>query len=635
MGAEPSASELRLFETLKQARAWERCPAGVVAGWFLLVVWAAGWRDVPVIDDWTYAWTVEHLLRTGTFRVLDWSSTYPLSQAVWGAAWSAVLGFSFASLRLSTIALALACCWALYLTLRELGARQGVALFGAMALAANPVFVLLSASFMTDVPFVAFTALALLCYVRGAARGREALVWWAGLWSVLAFLTRAAGIVTPAAGLPLLLRPGDSSRTRLRVALALAVPLGGMLLAGLALRRSLGVTSVMTRWLWNLEAGVDLAPNIEALLLVSFHLLPVLLAAAGVHRLWHRPVALVAGAAAVAGAVVACLGEIPLPLRAHQNWTLLEVGASRALMSGRLTVHEPPWLGMPLRAVNLLALTVLVAACFSRGGPLRAALGGGRRSLAELFPCLIRWRGQWARSPVPSRSLRGIACRPGSPSVGADAAASGPEAPLHRSSERPGGPEPRQAAEGTHGQRLARASLLAYLAGSVVVTNLLWTFHDRYYMPLLPPLIALTLGIPDRSAPTSRPAIGALLLFGAIGLVGTRDALRVNEAAGRAVRELIAAGVPLAEIDAGYAWNGWLLYAHPEDLGPGRSPREDVPWVTSERPAKYVIATTPLEGYDVVREVGWSGLPWPAPTRLLVLERRPAPAESATGRPPR
>ena len=58
-------------------------------------------RDVPVIDDWTYAWSVERLLQHGELRVLDWSAVIPLGHALWGALWSWVLGFSFGTLRLA------------------------------------------------------------------------------------------------------------------------------------------------------------------------------------------------------------------------------------------------------------------------------------------------------------------------------------------------------------------------------------------------------------------------------------------------------------------------------------------------------------------------------------------------------
>src|SRR5512133_1181416 len=43
---------------------------------------------VPVIDDWTYAWSVGHFLRTGSLRMLEWSQLYPIPQILWGALWS-------------------------------------------------------------------------------------------------------------------------------------------------------------------------------------------------------------------------------------------------------------------------------------------------------------------------------------------------------------------------------------------------------------------------------------------------------------------------------------------------------------------------------------------------------------------
>ena len=35
---------------------------------------------MPFVDDWTYAWSVEQLLKTGELRISDWSAHYPLAQ---------------------------------------------------------------------------------------------------------------------------------------------------------------------------------------------------------------------------------------------------------------------------------------------------------------------------------------------------------------------------------------------------------------------------------------------------------------------------------------------------------------------------------------------------------------------------
>jgi hypothetical protein len=118
-------------------------------------------RDAPVIDDWVYAWSVEHLLRTGELRVLDISAIYPLAQILWGALFAQIAGFSFGILRLSTVVLALLGCGALHLTLRELGFSRAMSLLGALTMALDPVFFAMSFSFMTDASFVSVAIMAL------------------------------------------------------------------------------------------------------------------------------------------------------------------------------------------------------------------------------------------------------------------------------------------------------------------------------------------------------------------------------------------------------------------------------------------------------------------------------------------
>src|SRR5689334_24750965 len=62
--------------------------------------------DVPLHDDCTYAWRVEHFLKTGKLEVLDWSIHYPLAQILWGAMFCLPVGFSFSARRVSTVVFA-------------------------------------------------------------------------------------------------------------------------------------------------------------------------------------------------------------------------------------------------------------------------------------------------------------------------------------------------------------------------------------------------------------------------------------------------------------------------------------------------------------------------------------------------
>jgi 4-amino-4-deoxy-L-arabinose transferase-like glycosyltransferase len=544
-----------------------------LAAWFALVAAATGaWRNVPLIDDWTYAWTVEHLLRTGRFRVLDWSSTYPVSPAIWGAAWSEVFGFSFASLRVSTLLLGVACSAALYAMLRQLDASPRLAWIGALTLATNPLFVFLSSSFMTDVPFMTFTTLALLCYVRAATSGETRFVWFGGAWALAAFLARQVGLITPVAALPLLVWPvtDRSRRERMRMAIALGVSWALIVVVWAALRRMLGTTSVMTHWMWNMLARPSsyASLNTYLMVLVGFYMLPAMLARASAAGFWRRPRLAAVVLAATAVLLVAVFGTIPQPLKPDQTWSLREVGASRALIDGGLASRAVAPFAWPVRAVTLLSTALLLVALLGRHGPFAACAALVRQAAARV-----------RRLPADGDTLAGWA--------------------------------------------LARAPLLTYIAAYLVVTNVLWMYHDRYYLVLVPPLLALTL-TPCRLDRYPRSATIALVCFAAVALVGTGDALRFNQAVGDASQKLVDAGVPPSQIDAGYAWNGWRLYAHPGNLEPGQTPFSDVPWITSARKTEFAISTARVPGYEVWREVSWRDLPWPGPNRLLVLRRTPA-----------
>src|SRR5262245_29602065 len=187
------------------ARAWERrdllafaiIAAPFVIGWLLV----SPWQNVPVIDDWVYAWSVEHLIKTRQLRVVDWSAIYPVTQILWGALFARILGFSFGALRLSTVVAAVAGCWALYLTFRELAIPFSSSVLGALSVALHPVYFALAFSFMTDVPFVSAASIALFFYVSALQRQSVRRLWWGSAAAVAAFLIRPIVIVIPLAAL--------------------------------------------------------------------------------------------------------------------------------------------------------------------------------------------------------------------------------------------------------------------------------------------------------------------------------------------------------------------------------------------------------------------------------------------------
>ncbi len=519
---------------------------GMILATTLLVYLPA---EIPIVDDWTYAWSVEHFLHTGELRMLEWSAHYPLAQVLWGALFSQLFGFSFVVLRLSTLVLAWAGLLAFFLTLREVGIGPFPAGLATLALWCNPVFFVLSHSFMTDVPFVSAMNAALLFYVRWVNRRRT---WDLGLGSVLtmlAFLNRQLG-----------------------AALAL-IPLGYLLLA-----RWLGRERWTLPWsqliyllmpflgigltLWWIKAGhgetriyIQKAQNLRLLLAISgwryvqelLHLLLYLglalwpLAWTAFGRLSRHGLIWASGVAAVLSGL--CLwqaGTLPNPLGVMLTWD--ELGHSSPLIT-----REPAQRQLPLWSQALV---------------LGMALSGAVVIMAVLWDSWRRW---------------------------------------------------------LHGVRGPGTVLLLNSLMQGLLLGVLWLFYDRYYLPLLPGVMALLIGLLRPTRAVKILGIAGVLLWGIIAISGTIDLFRCNMTVAEARTWLLRQGVAPEHIDAGYALNGWWLYAHARSEPPRRGREPDVPWITGWTALPYKIAGAADPSYAVVRSFRWRTL-WAALDTVYVLE---------------
>jgi hypothetical protein len=177
------------------------------------------------------------------------------------------------------------------------------------------------------------------------------------------------------------------------------------------------------------------------------------------------------------------------------------------------------------------------------------------------------------------------------------------------------------------------APVVAYLSAYLVLGNVLWFYHDRYWLPVLFAIVVLALGRNVTVVRAPALAWGVATLFAAIALVGTRDTFRFNQAVRDGSQVLVDRGVPRSDLDAGYSWNGWMLYAHPENLAQGPGGRPDVPWVTTMRMTPYVLATSPMPDYVIERKITWDDRWWPRPDHLFVLRRQGSGTSPSTGGP--
>ena len=118
----------------------------------MLLIWPKA--EVGVNDDWVYTITALDFLRTGHFIFHGWASPMLGWQAMWGALFAKLFGATFTAVRLSTVPVAAANVLLYHAILRRFGLNPAHATFGTLVLALSPVFLPLSASFMTDVPAV-------------------------------------------------------------------------------------------------------------------------------------------------------------------------------------------------------------------------------------------------------------------------------------------------------------------------------------------------------------------------------------------------------------------------------------------------------------------------------------------------
>jgi hypothetical protein len=171
----------------------------IAAGWIALLLLIPPQHEYPIIDDWNHINSVRDMLDTGQFVMPPTMQANLVGLTVWGAGWSKLFGFSITTLTYSTLFLALAGLLAFYGIARSLGVAPAGALLGTALLGFNPIYLDLSYSFMTDVPFVALVLISCFCYVRGVRGHGLDWLWAGGFFSGWAFLIRQFGLLVPVA----------------------------------------------------------------------------------------------------------------------------------------------------------------------------------------------------------------------------------------------------------------------------------------------------------------------------------------------------------------------------------------------------------------------------------------------------
>jgi len=171
----------------------------------LLVLWVLSLFVVNIcgefalIDDWAYAKSVRDFSEYGVFKIYDRIAITFISNLVWGGLFTKLFGFSFFVLRISTVVAGGILIYTFYRWLGLLTENQKLKLFCTALLAFNPLFYVLSTTFMTDIFFLMNACISLYFFTAYLKAENLKLLCWAFFFTIIAALSRQVGMVIPVA----------------------------------------------------------------------------------------------------------------------------------------------------------------------------------------------------------------------------------------------------------------------------------------------------------------------------------------------------------------------------------------------------------------------------------------------------
>lgn len=192
----------------------------------ILAVWAAAILlihpagEFPLGDDWDFAIATWNFARSGHFQFTHFTAVSLRAQVVWGALWTWAFGESFRVLRFSTLALAAITIVVINRLLSRANVARTPRAIATLAFAFHPIFLWASCTYMTEVPFVCASAVAMYCFLRGLDEDRRAWIVAGCLAAVLSWFVRQTGVINLIAPLIITLW-----RRRFRDAAAIATTL--------------------------------------------------------------------------------------------------------------------------------------------------------------------------------------------------------------------------------------------------------------------------------------------------------------------------------------------------------------------------------------------------------------------------
>ena len=540
---------------------------------------------VATTDDWGYTRSAQILVAEGRLVIFPVVAATAIVPVVWSALFGWVFEPTLGVFRLATVVMVGIGTLGVYGLSRELGLDRGRSALGAAATLFNPLSFVLAFTSMTDPYFVACLVLATWGYVRGLQPARPGPGWVivGSALAGLALLCRQQGVLIPVAVVAWLLLSRRLRVDRASVALVLQV-VALPILTGLGyvawLRFGNDVPAVQTSFLQEmLDEGWAgtwwLAQRLSVVILayLGFFALPVAVAALGAGGDLWRGMRRRGWVLALIWAAVLLVGVIGLWQAGARMPYIGQFFGAGGLGPPDVRGSRPRLLTADLRA----GLTIICVAA-SLVLALLAGRAIGRRPVAG------------ERLPATGRAGAGLVLSVALWQV------IGVFPPSYH--------------------------YIGWTAGSL----------DRYLLPLIPLTIVLALW----ALPARRWLAGAwvVVAFSAVfAIAGTRDYLVYLRGVWSVASTAVAAGVPLDQLDAGAAWDGYYLYEYSlAHLDRGRT-RGGPWWVYfygRATDSSYIVTGKPDPGYVTVWEHDYPSLLLGRSVPLY-LQRRPSRSWPPTG----
>jgi len=619
----------------------KKLPVALISVLFVYLVsffFVSPFYEYPIGDGWTYAKVAKHFYEKGQFQTLPWYGQSLIAQIWWAFLFLLPYGFSFSALHLSSAVMGF---WAIlffYLLMGRLGFQEKERFWGMLLLTISPPFILLSRTFLTDLPFLTLYLAAAWAYAKGFSSRSGPWLLVGSLFLGLSVLIRQVGIVLPVVLLFLLQK--ERNRRPLYQRLILWVPF--LVLGLFTIWQHEYFRGIPPANLLLMTYALRLDKVFEDILRVPFFMLlyfgyylspllvPCVLGLFAKRKTdsarWN--LFLLSGVLFGIGMLFLGLAKgVWMPDYLPGGFTLKGAdGLPHALVTlsalagaAFFTAVYYPTVGMRIEAkrvwrIFLLIFLMILGLLLS---PVRSVFLSLASSLLplvyrffsrkiHLYQTLDTWQAQlpllYHGTLIALLAVFG---------VGTLLFLIIPF--FTRKWKVPLLPGPIDLAE----KALHQASLL-YL----VFLLFLPVTTDRYLFPVLPSAILLAVRAARRTPYRKIVSLILVCCVFAFSLLRTDRVIQRVGAFWEGGHWLLSERVPLDAIDAGFVFNGWYLYERRQKEGfegTDRGWREKGWWVTDNA---YRVSTEPLEGYDVIHRVPYRDLLTPSEDCVYVSKRR-------------